>query len=128
MNERFTITNVSKGKLPRLPFDKIKEAALGKHYALSVVIVGNARSRALNRHYRGKDKPTNVLSFPLEQSAGELFLNAPYIKREALDLGRSYKKHLACLFIHGLLHLKGMLHGSTMEGKEKKFQRDFKIS
>lgn len=106
---------------PNLPLEPIAQAVLGRHYELSVVICGNELSRRLNRTYRAKDKPTNVLAFPLSATAGEVFLNWPLIRRQARHFDRTPAKHLLALFIHGLLHLKGMDHGSKMESKEKKF-------
>lgn len=75
--------------------------------------------RRLNRERRHKDKPTNVLSFPLDKKNGEIFLNWPLIVREAPIFKRSAKEHALILFIHGLLHLKGLDHGSRMESLEE---------
>jgi ssRNA-specific RNase YbeY (16S rRNA maturation enzyme) len=105
----FSITNQTKRPLPRGPFEKLKDKVVGKKYELSLVFIGNKDSHKLNLLYRGKDKPTNVLSFPLSKTSGEIFI----------DL--SFKEHsVIFLFIHGLLHLKGMQHGATMEREEKK--------
>jgi len=90
--------------------DKIKDYILGKEYELSLVFCKNALSRKLNRIYRGKDKPTNVLAFPLSKTSGEIFINSQHLD------GFS-PLHL---FIHGCLHLKGMQHGRRMEEAEKK--------
>ena len=83
---------------------------MGKGYELSLVFCGNSLSRKLNRVYRGKDRPTNVLSFPLSKNSGEIFINLS-------GLGAF---GVLELFIHGLLHLKGMAHGRKMEQAEKK--------
>ena len=93
----------------------VKDAVLGKEYELSLVYCGNSLSHELNRVYRGKDKPTNVLAFPLSETSGEIFINL-----EHLD-GFSVEK----LLIHALLHLKGMLHGAKMESEEKRFLKLF---
>jgi probable rRNA maturation factor len=84
---------------------------------LSVRIVGTARSRSLNAHYRHKDKPTNVLSFTGAGSApdgryflGELVICAPLVAREAHAQGKSLRAHWAHLTIHGVLHLLGFDH------------------
>jgi len=88
-----------------------------KHWVLSVRIVGLARSRSLNAHYRHKDKPTNVLSFSGAGSApdgrqflGELVICAPVVAREALDQGKSREAHWAHMTVHGVLHLLGFDH------------------
>lgn len=96
--------------LPALPFAALAREVLGPRYELSVVFIGAKRSRALNRTYRGKDKPANVLAFPLTRESGELFLTPIAIPRG----------ELLYLFIHGLLHLKGLDHGHIMEQQEKR--------
>jgi len=125
--ENFSISNKTKGKLPRLPFVLIKNAVLGEKYLLSLVIVGDALSRKLNATYRNKNKPTNVLSFSLSKNEGEIFLNLKKAKSETKEFGENYKNLVGYLFIHGLLHLKGMTHGGTMEEAERKIRRKFGI-
>ena len=125
MHKEISITNTTKGKLMSLPFASIVVDVLGKKYYISIVICGNALSRRLNRTYRRKDEPTNVLSFPYSKSSGEIFLNMPLIKSEARSSKLSARSHLVYLLIHGLLHLKGMQHGSRMEKEEMKFLRKF---
>ena len=84
---------------------------------LSVFVVGAARSRALNARYRGKDRPTNVLSFagagagPDGRSQiGELVICAPVVAREARAQGKSPESHWAHMTVHGVLHLLGFDH------------------
>ena len=91
-------------------FRKIKNRVLGSDYELSVVFASDALTQRLNRTYRGIDKPTNVLAFPLSKTSGEIFINRVRAKPFSVKY----------LFIHGLLHLKGMAHGDTMERAEKK--------
>jgi probable rRNA maturation factor len=85
--------------------------------ALSVRVVGSARSRSLNARYRNKDKPTNVLSFGWGVGApdgqrflGELVICAPVVAREASAQGKSLKAHWAHMTVHGVLHLLGFDH------------------
>ncbi len=61
----------------------MKDQILGKNYNLTLVCVGDQRSRTLNRTYRGKDYPTNVLSFPLSKTAGEIYLALPRVRVDA---------------------------------------------
>lgn len=122
-----TITNTTKGKLPRLPFAKMADAVLGKEYDCSLVIVGSKKSQELNREYRGKDNPTNILSFPLDKNEGEIFLDLKKARADAVNFDRSYTNFIGFLFIHGLLHLKGLDHGAKMENAEKKVREIFKI-
>lgn len=121
------IRNTTKTTLPRVPFCDIKKTILGKEYVLSLVFVGDTRSRALNKTYRNKDKPTNILSFPLSDTSGEIFINLNLCKKEASKFERSFDNFIAFLFIHGLFHLKGYDHGSTMERKEKNIRTTFNI-
>lgn len=91
---------------------------MGKSYDLSIVVVGDKRSQTLNATYRGKTYIPNVLSFPLDEKNGEIFLNLKQAKREHKERGESYEYFVALLVVHGMLHLKGMKHGSTMEKQE----------
>ena len=122
-----SITNTTKGKLPRLPFVKITEAVLGKEYECSLVFISPKKSRALNRTYRNKDKSTNILSFPLEKNEGEIFLDLETSRSDASAFDRSYINFVGFLYIHGLFHLKGLDHSPKMETNEKKVRALFKI-
>ena len=110
-----------------IPFSKIKNACLGEHYELSLVFIDNKLSRKLNKTYRQKDNPTNILSFPLSKKSGEIFIDLAQAKKEAKSFGQTFPNFIGFLFIHGLLHLKGMQHGSTMEKAESKLRKKFKI-
>jgi probable rRNA maturation factor len=127
MQTAFTLLNTTKGKLPRLPFRDMKDAVLGKDYELSLVFVSEKKSHEINLATRGKDKPTNILSFPLDKTSGEIFICPTYAKKEAPQFERDFKNYLAFLFIHGLVHLKGFDHGSRMEREERKFRTIFSI-
>jgi probable rRNA maturation factor len=124
--ENFTITNKTKGKLPRLPFVSIKNAILGEKYEVSVTCISSRKQRELNSKFRNKDSTTNILSFPLSKNSGEITLDLNKIKKEAVPLfGMSYSKFLKYLLIHGFLHLKGYEHSSRMEIQEEKFLKQF---
>ncbi len=125
--ENLTITKTAKGKLPSLPFRQMKDAVLGKNYDLSLVFIGDKLSQRLNRERREKDKPTNILSFSLDKTAGEIFINLRLSRKQASDFEREYENFVAFLFIHGLFHLKGFDHGSRMESKEKEIRKQFGI-
>ncbi|PIR57693.1 MAG: rRNA maturation RNase YbeY [Parcubacteria group bacterium CG10_big_fil_rev_8_21_14_0_10_38_31] len=122
-------TNLTKKRQPSLPWKKIKDTILGKRYNLSVVFSGNALTKKLNKKYRNKDKPANVLSFPFSSKEGEIFINLSYphkltskndiIKEKDLD-------RILHLFIHSLLHLKGFSHGDKMDDEEDKMIKKFK--
>lgn len=94
---------------------ELKRRVLGPSYILSLVYCGDKLTQELNRSYRKKNAPTNVLAFPLSKSSGEIFINLRRTKGFAPEY----------LFIHGLLHLKGLSHGATMERKEKELLEIF---
>ncbi len=95
-------------------------AALQQAYSdleQTIRIVDEDESQALNRAYRSKDHPTNVLSFPAEASEyidydnlGDLVICAPIIEREAQQQGKSVAAHWAHMVVHGMLHLQGYDH------------------
>ncbi|MCC2631040.1 MAG: hypothetical protein K0S38_849 [Candidatus Paceibacter sp.] len=127
MNDSFTIVNKTKAKLPRLAFAAMKDAALGKGYELELIFVGPKEMQAINLKHRDKDKPTNILSFPISETSGQIFICPSYAKKEAPDFDRTFSNYLGFLFIHGLIHLKGFDHGSTMEHEERKIRTQFEI-
>jgi probable rRNA maturation factor len=91
---------------------------------LSLVLSDNAQVQVLNRDYRGKDAPTNVLSFPQTGPLlGDIVLARETVAREALEKGVSFEAHAVHLIIHGWLHLQGFDHqtdetAATMEAIE----------
>lgn len=124
---RVSIVNKTKGKLPRLPFARMKDAVLGPEYDLSLAFVGDAESRRINIEHRGKDYVPNVLSFELGPDAGEIFINPLEAERQAPEFGRTRSNFIAFLYVHALCHLKGMDHGSRMERTEARYRRQFGI-
>jgi probable rRNA maturation factor len=123
----FNITNTTKAKLPSLAFADMKDAVLGKKYELSVIIVTKSVIQKLNKEFRDINKPTDILSFPLSDDFGEMYINPDMTKIEAKKFGRDYENFFAFLFIHGLVHLKGFDHGSTMESIEARFRKKFGV-
>ena len=103
------------------------ERVLGADYDLSLTIVDTAEIQKLNKQYRNKHQPTDILSFPLNENAGEIFLCLSEAKKEAAKFDRTFDNFVAFLFIHGLLHLKGFDHSSTMEDNEQKIRQEFLI-
>lgn len=106
---------------PKLPYEAIKDDVLGKHYSLSLTFVGKTRALMLNTKYRNATYVPNVLSFPLDTATGEIYIAPEVAKREAHKFSMTTTGYVGFLFIHGLLHLKGHLHGDTMEKAEKKY-------
>jgi len=108
----------------QIPFTRLKNTVLGRDFELSLVFVDNIFSRRLNRLYRQENKSANVLSFPLSKKSGEIFVDLVTAEKEMREFEMSFKEFVTFLFIHGLLHLKGMRHGDTMERAEKKLLHD----
>ena len=78
---------------------------------LSIVLTDDAHIHALNRDYRDKDKPTNVLSFPQDGAMlGDIILAWETVQREAEEKHISSADHFTHLIIHGFLHLHGYDH------------------
>ena len=99
---------------------------------LAVRIVDTKEGRALNRHYRGKDYATNVLSFPAELPEGvkmpllgDLVICAPVVAREAKEQHKPAVAHYAHLTVHGVLHLLGWDHDDDKEAEAmEQLERD----
>ena len=110
--------------------------------AAAVIFIGDAKMRQMNKQYRGKDKTTNVLAFPVTPhptlsrgereitgrvrgDLGDVFISLPEAKREAKKYGWTMRYEIARLALHGFLHLLGYDHvrgneAKVMEGIEKK--------
>lgn len=106
-------------------FVAIKNAILGKNYDLSLAFVGATRAQQLNKAHRNKTYVPNILSFPLDDDAGEIFICLTKAQTEAKDFEMSVKNYIRFLFIHGCIHLKGYDHGPEMEKLEQKFSKKF---
>ena len=91
---------------------------------LAIRLVDDREGLALNRHYRGKDYPTNVLSFPADLPEGvklpllgDLVICAPVVAREAAEQNKRISAHYAHLTVHGILHLLGWDHEDDREAE-----------
>ena len=125
MQGDFSVLNKEKGRLPRLPFLLLKNDILGEKYSLSVAFIGKNEMRKLNKSHRGKDKATNILSFPLSKNSGEILICPAVVRSETGKFHKNFRELLGFLVIHGCLHLKGMEHSSRMERAEKKYDQKY---
>ncbi len=122
-----SISKTIRSRWSVIGYEEIVRAILGKKQNLSIVLIGDKKAQTLNKTYRNKNKSANILTFPLGENVGEIFINIAGVKKEAhlYDLTPSgYAKYL---LIHGCLHLKGYAHGSTMDKAENKFLKKFSI-
>jgi ssRNA-specific RNase YbeY (16S rRNA maturation enzyme) len=105
-------------------FSKIKEAVLGKRYDLSFAFLAPAQMRKAMKYKKmtpaqmRKHKVSNVLSFPLSKTSGEILICKAAAKPYSVGF----------LFIHGALHLKGLKHGAIMEREEGRLLRRFGLT
>lgn len=118
---------MTRSRTPVLPYYDITKHVLGTKYELSLAFIGRDRSQAINKKLRNKNKPADVLSIPLSNTNGEIIICLERAKTQANKFDHSYTQHVGFLFIHGLLHLKGLDHGSTMEREERRIMSAFDL-
>ena len=105
-----------------------KSMSLEESYQLSVRLTDDIEITDLNKIYRKKNQPTNVLSFPQDEERmifdeipskilGDIVLSLEKIKIESVELNKPFKNHLTHILIHGLLHLLGYNHQNDKEAK-----------
>jgi probable rRNA maturation factor len=115
-------------KLTGAMLERAAQAAIGVapprgpgSYRVTIVLSDDAELRALNRTWRGKDVPTNVLSFPAHKNVaepgflGDVVLGYGTVEREAREQGIPLRDHAAHLVVHGVLHLLGFDHADDAE-------------
>ncbi|NPB06641.1 MAG: rRNA maturation RNase YbeY [Aquificae bacterium] len=117
---------VKKKELEELLLKALEVLGL-KGVELSVYVTDDEEIRRLNRTYRKKDRPTDVLSFPLNERAdgylllGDIVISQDTAERQAEELGHSLKEEIKRLAVHGLVHLLGYDHEKGGE-EEKRFR------
>lgn len=98
---------------------------------LSVSIVGDRSMRILNREYLGKDRPTNVISFSMQEGEfgsisagllGDVVISADTAAREAQEAGITFHERLVFLLLHGILHLTGYDHERSGEEEARRME------
>ena len=106
----------------------LKVENLHENVEVSVSFVGDEEIRDLNRDYRGVDKSTDVLSFPMDDEfiidnriLGDVIINTRRVMEQAKGLGHSNERELSYLTVHSILHLLGYDH---MEDEDKKEMRE----
>jgi probable rRNA maturation factor len=100
----------------------LKRGGAPRKAALTILLAGDAQLRALNHDFRGKNKPTNVLSFPAPPNAdrylGDVALAFGVTEKEARVSGKRLADHAAHLVVHGVLHLLGFDHVTPKKARE----------
>ena len=107
----------------------------GLRAAVNVLVTSNAELKELNRRFRGKDQPTDVLSFPASpdlkpRSAGDIAISAEIATHNARALGHTAAEEIKILVLHGILHLRGYDHerdGGKMARREEKLRRQLHL-
>jgi rRNA maturation RNase YbeY len=125
---RLTVTRATPGTLPRVPFARLHKAIMGADYTLDIIFIGTKKAEEMHIDWKHKDGPANILSFPLDAQNGEIYISIAQARSEYKKFDLSYLGYLTFLIIHGMLHLKGMTHGSTMEKHERQWMKHFKVS
>ena len=122
---------VRKRELKRLVEGLIARYRL-KDADLTVALVGTAAIRTLNRKFMKKDRPTDVLSFPMGAAGpdgrfylGDIVIAVPVAARQAREKGHGLERELKTLAIHGFLHLVGRHHGLGVGAEEQAARERF---
>jgi len=116
-------------------FLRSAQTAVGLRGEVDVLLAGDRTLRRLNREFRGKDKATDVLSFPAageiaEEFAGDLAISLDTAKRQAAAHGHTLRDEVRVLLLHGLLHLDGMDHEADrgeMATKEAQLRKRLRL-
>jgi probable rRNA maturation factor len=133
-----TVFNKTKSSIPKKfirdwcakVFRELKKSRVKvKHKNLVIVFVGSAEIKKLNRMYRGKNKPTDVLSFsPVEpNSLGELVLCLPVLKKQSKEHKLTFNEETGYMILHGILHLLGFDHEKSKAKAKKMFALQDKV-
>lgn len=127
------VAGLSEGALDRF-VTRAKRAA-GVRGAVTVLVTSSLELKRLNQRFRGKDKPTDVLSFPAEMMskgrfAGDVAISADIASKNARRLGHSPAEEVKVLALHGLLHLAGYDHeadNGTMARRETRLREQLRL-
>jgi len=124
-----TINNLTKDRIDRKLFGKVAKIVLkGENIrtgeVLSVIFVTEEKIQELNKKYRKKNKPTDVLSFVGDEDLGEIVICLKQVKKNSIEFKSNFKKESSFILIHGILHLLGYDHEGTKKEAEKMQNRE----
>ncbi|WP_026563543.1 rRNA maturation RNase YbeY [Bacillus sp. UNC41MFS5] len=133
IDETETLTEEQMLEIERVINFAAKKQDVEEHSEVSVTFVSNERIQEINREYRDKDKPTDVISFAMEELGegemelvgadmprvlGDIIISVPKAIEQAEEYGHSFLRELGFLAVHGFLHLLGYDHMTAEEEKE----------
>lgn len=117
----FVNYNDPRWKSYKIDFQGIAQSVnKNKNAEVSITLTNDREIKRLNRKYRGKDTPTNVLSFEMDDSEllGDIFISIDTVLREAKSDNKTFEDHTAHLVVHGVLHLMGFDHMNDSEANK----------
>lgn len=133
VNKEVNSREISK-KLIKAYVEKILKELELENVEVSITLTDDETIREINKQWRGKDKPTDVLSFPQEETIGykykvlgDVIISLPYAKKQAKKIGFTFKEEVLRLLIHGILHLLGYDHERSEEDEKIMFDLQDKI-
>jgi probable rRNA maturation factor len=133
VDETNELTEQQMLNIERLIHFAAKKQLIEEHSEVSITFVSNQRIQEINRDYRDKDTPTDVISFAMEELGegevelsgmdmprvlGDIIISIPRAKEQAEDYGHSFERELGFLAVHGFLHLLGYDHMTEEDEKE----------
>lgn len=126
LNKKFRLNLTSLKKLARIILEKEKAKT-----TVNLIFIDDGYMKKLNSKFRGKNKATDVLSFPLESEAdgdspflGEVYVSYQQAQRQAQEYRVSFQKELQRLVAHGILHLLGYDHRTKKEALEMRTKEE----
>lgn len=132
----FPITPALRGLIRRAVNAALRFEKFGRDAEISVTFVDNEKIHALNKEYRGVDRPTDVLSFPMEDEdfddgecavLGDIVLSPEQAAKQAAEYGHSFEREVCFLTVHSMLHLLGYDHETGPEDEKDMFARQDQI-
>ncbi len=139
MNKILVNKEVYDGNITKKFIKEIAEKILQQleldNVELSITLTDNDTIQEINKQWRGKDKPTDVLSFPIGEKPpgykytvlGDVIISLPYAKNQAKEIDITYKEEVLRLLTHGILHLLGYDHETSEEDAKVMFALQDKI-
>ncbi len=131
----FEIINLTKEEFYKEEMKQVLEKGIEmeglKEVIFTVILVDNAYIHNLNKVYRGMDRPTDVITFALEDTKdietvprllGDIYISIEKAKEQAIEYGHSFKREICFLAVHGFYHLLGFDH-QTLEEEKIMFAR-----